>query len=116
MSAIVCMAAAAPWVSMYDPYEVSINVNMGPSKEHLFGTDILGRDVLSRLTWGSRASLNFGILAACLSGFIGTFLGATSGYHGGLIDDLLSRFSEIFLMLPTFFLIIITVSFFGSNY
>lgn len=79
------------------------------------GTDFLGRDVLSRVIWGTRVSLIFGLCAAGLSLVVGVILGAIAGYYGEWIDDLFSRFFEVFLTIPRVFLVIVIVSLWGSS-
>jgi len=75
-------------------------------ERHIWGTDELGRDYLSRCLYGGRISLTVGFVAVGIAVTIGTLLGAISGFFGGLVDSLISRFTEIMLSLPTFFLII----------
>lgn len=109
------LAILAPVVSPYDPFEQSNKLFLPPSTSHPLGTDNFGRDVLSRIIWGTRVSLLFGFGVAGISLVIGVVLGAIAGYFGGFVDDLLSRFFEIYLMIPTLFLIILVVSIFGTN-
>jgi len=77
-----------------------------PSIEHPLGTDILGRDLLSRLVHGARISLGVGLLAAALNTGLGLSLGALAGYRGGRLDALLMRLADLMLALPTLFLLI----------
>lgn len=86
-----------------------------PSSTYLFGTDGIGRDVLSMVLYGARTSLLVGIIAAMISVLIGITLGAISGYYGGFLDRVLNELIHIFLMLPTFFLIIMVIALFGSS-
>ena len=85
------------------------------SENHPLGTDHMGHDVLSMILHGSRTSLTIGIVSALISGLIGTMLGAFAGYFGGALDKITSEVINIFLMIPTFFLVLIIVSIFGSN-
>ncbi|NTW06514.1 MAG: ABC transporter permease [Syntrophaceae bacterium] len=102
----------APWFAPYDPGQIDLkNVLMPPSMNHLFGTDQLGRDVLSRMIWGARISLKVGFVATGVSIIIGTLLGATAGYYGGWIDAVIMRFVDIMLCFPTFFLILAVIAF-----
>lgn len=86
-----------------------------PGTEYLFGTDNMGRSVFSLVIWGSRVSMVFAFGAAGISLVIGVVLGALSGYIGGVFDDAMSRFFEIFYIIPRTFLIILMVAVFGSS-
>ena len=104
-------ALLAPWLSPHDPGQIDIRrVLQAPSPEHLFGTDPLGRDVLSRMIWGSRISLMVGFVAVGISSLIGIFLGALAGYYGRWVDNLIMRFVDIMLCFPTFFLILAVIA------
>lgn len=109
------LAIAAPYVAPFGENEQSYSILQSPSSQHLLGTDSLGRDVLSRIIYGSRVSMAFGLGAALLSLIIGVVLGALPGYFGGLVDDVFSRFFELVLMIPSFFLIVLAVALYGSN-
>jgi peptide/nickel transport system permease protein len=87
-----------------------------PSLDHLMGTDDLGRDVFSRFANGARTSLAVGILAAFTSCFIGIGIGALAGYSGGIVDTALMRVSELFQVIPRFFLALLVIALFGSNF
>lgn len=115
LAIIISMAILAPYLPIPDPYSIEYDRFLPPSYQHLFGTDHLGRDVLSRIVWGARTSIIVGIIAAGISAVIGVFLGALAGYMSGLVDDLLSRIIDVFLMIPAFFLILVIVAVFGSN-
>src|SRR3989339_1253362 len=91
-------AAFAPVITVHDPYLITIDQKeLAPSANHIFGTDNLGRDVYSRVVYGSRISLRVGILAMAVSLFIGIILGSVSGYFGGLTDNLIMRVTDIFM-------------------
>ena len=105
----------APYLSPHDPYKLSNSRFLPPSREYPLGTDNLGRDVLSRIIWGTRVSIAFGVGVGLISLILGIFLGAIPGYYGGTIDDIFSRIFEFFMLLPELFLIILMVSIFGNN-
>lgn len=116
LAAICVIAIAAPVITWYPPLKSAVgNPFVPPTANHPFGTDDLGRDIYSNVVYGARTSLFVGLLAAGISALTGIFVGATSGYYGGKIDDLLMRTCEIFLVLPTFLLALIIVAVFGTN-
>jgi len=105
-------AILAPWLSPYDPGEIDVTrILEAPSREHPLGTDQLGRDVLSRMIWGSQISLLVGFVAVGILSIIGVFLGSLAGYYGGWIDSVIMRFVDIMLCFPTFFLILAVIAF-----
>lgn len=112
---MVAIALLAPYLPIPDPNDISAKAFLPPSPKHPLGTDHLGRDLLSRIIWGARTSLAVGIIAAGISALVGIMLGALAGYFGGIVDDVISRIIEIFLMMPTFFLVLFIVAVFGSN-
>jgi peptide/nickel transport system permease protein len=106
------VAVFAPWIAPYDPGHIQIKkVLEEPSARHPFGTDPLGRDVFSRMVWGSRISLMVGFVAVGIATAIGIFLGALAGYYGRWVDNLIMRFVDIMLCFPTFFLILAVIAF-----
>lgn len=112
---LALMSILAPFIAPYDPYEQSEDIFRPPDAKYLLGTDNLGRDLLSRIIYGGRISLVFGLVVGFLSLVFGMFMGAVPGYYGGLIDDAFSRLFELFLMIPRFFLILLVVALFGNN-
>jgi peptide/nickel transport system permease protein len=101
----------APWIAPYDPNAIDLkNVLAEPSAKHWFGTDQLGRDVMSRMVWGAGVSLKVGFVATGIAILIGTILGAVSGYYGKWIDAAIMRFVDIMLCFPTFFLILAVIA------
>lgn len=113
---VLLVAIFANVLSPFDPYYLGEDLLVAPGSEnHPLGTNQMGCDILSMLLHGSRASLTIGIVAATISGLIGTLLGAFAGYYGGMLDKVVSEVINIFLMIPSFFLILIIVSIFGSN-
>jgi peptide/nickel transport system permease protein len=112
---IAVLALLAPVLQTYDPYSLGNDLKAPPGKSHLLGTDGLGGDVFSMILEGSRTSLLVGFTAAFISGILGTLIGGAAGYLGGTADRIISEIINIFLMLPTFFLVLITVALFGSS-
>lgn len=105
------VAIFAPWLSPYDPAAIDIkNILIGPNLSHPFGTDELGRDVLSRMIWGSRVSLAVGFVAIGIATVIGILLGSAAGYYGGYIDSAVMRIVDIMLSIPTIFLILVVIA------
>ncbi len=103
---LVLVAALAPFLAPYDPNEqVEIRtpggVKQAPSGKHWLGTDELGRDILSRLIYGSRISVEVGIIAVAISLIIGLFFGALAGYFGGWADSVIMRSADVFFAFPT---------------
>lgn len=109
---LFAVSLLAPVIAPYDPGAIDLkNVLAPPSGEHWFGTDQLGRDVLSRMIWGARISLKVGFVATGLAILIGMILGAVAGYYGGWIDAIIMRFVDIMLCFPAFFLILAVIAF-----
>jgi peptide/nickel transport system permease protein len=101
----------APWFAPYDPNAIDLkNVLAPPSGGHPFGTDPLGRDVLSRMIWGAGISLKVGFVATGIAILIGTILGALAGYYGRWVDAVIMRFVDIMLCFPSFFLILAVIA------
>ena len=113
---LALVALFAPFLSPRDPSAIDLsNRLVGPSAEHPLGTDQLGRDLLSRMIYGSRISLSVGFVAVGISVLIGIALGSIAGYFGGRIDTLLMRFVDIMLCFPTFFLILSVIALLEPN-
>lgn len=110
------IAILAPLISPHDYKTIDVSAILAPpSTEHLFGTDDLGRDVLSRMIWGAQISLTVGFVAVGISTVIGVFLGAIAGYYGGWIDSAIMRFVDMMLCIPSFFLILTVIAFVGQS-
>ncbi len=113
---IVSVAIAAPIVAPYDPFTIDVyNVISAPTSAHLLGTDDLGRDVLSRMIWGSRISLAVGFVAVGISITIGIIIGSLAGFYGRAVDAILMRFVDIMLCFPTLFLILAVIAIIGPS-
>lgn len=99
--ALILIALFAPLLAPYDPIaRIKADSLLAPSSVHLFGTDLLGRDILSRVIYGSRISIEIGIIAVGISVIIGLFLGALSGYFGNIPDTVIMRIADIFFAFP----------------
>jgi len=113
---VVTAAILAPVVAPYDPLATSWSaVRKAPSAAHWFGTDEIGRDVLSRVIWGARASLLAGVVAALISLSIGVPIGLLAGYAGGKTDMLISRLTDAVLACPFLILAIALAAFLGPS-
>jgi peptide/nickel transport system permease protein len=108
---LFAVSLLAPWIAPYDPGIIDLKqVLAAPSSVHLFGTDQLGRDVLSRMIWGARISLKVGFVATGIAILVGAILGAVSGYYGRWVDAVIMRFVDIMLCFPAFFLILAVIA------
>ena len=114
--AFAMVAVLAPWVAPYDPEAIALGINLlGPSWNHPFGTDSLGRDVLSRTIWGARISLTIGFVSVGLAMVGGVPLGALSAWTGGWTDRLLMRAVDVLVSFPTLLLAIVVITIFGPG-
>jgi peptide/nickel transport system permease protein len=109
---LALLALAAPLISPWDPNRPDVKkILTPPSKQHVLGTDQLGRDVLSRMLFGARVSLAVGFVSVGIAAFIGIALGAAAGYHGGLVDATIMRLVDLMLVFPRFFLLLAVLAF-----
>lgn len=118
---VVC-GVAAPLLAPYDPQELRLEEKLRPpdwrvwdSGSYFLGTDNLGRDLLSRIIYGSRVSLLVGATTVIFAGLIGCFLGAVAGYYGEMIDETINKTTEIFLAFPFLLLAISVMAFLGQG-
>jgi len=112
ITALFIIAIFAPVIAPYDQDAINTQeILTPPSKIHLMGTDELGRDVLTRIIWGSRVSLLVGFVAVGIATIIGIPLGALAGYYGRSVDGIIMRFVDVMLCFPTFFLILAVIAF-----
>lgn len=108
---VFVVAIFATFIAPYDPSAIDIkNILIGPNLRHPLGTDELGRDVLSRMIWGSRVSLEVGFVAVGIATIIGILLGALAGYYGSYIDSAIMRMVDIMLSIPTIFLVLAVIA------
>ena len=113
---IILVAVFAPFVAPYDPTATDFAAYLqGPSAAHLLGTDSYGRDVLSRIIYGTRVSLIIGLFAVMVACVVGTFLGMVSGYVGGWVDSVINRVNEAICSLPQIVLAMALTSVFGVS-
>jgi peptide/nickel transport system permease protein len=113
---LIAMALSAPWIAPYDPNEPDMqDILSMPSSRHLLGTDQLGRDLLSRIIWGARISLQVGIIAVGLAFLLGTALGMFGSYWGKWSDEASMRIVDIMLSFPMILLAICLIAFLGSS-
>ncbi len=113
LSLVIFLAILAPYLCAYHPVDTSLgDAVLPPSREHLFGTDDLGRDVFSRCVYGARVSLAVGFSVALLTTAIGVVVGLVCGYSGGLIDNVLMRVVDTLNSLPNIILSIVILAFF----
>jgi peptide/nickel transport system permease protein len=112
----VLLALFAPWVAPHDPLATNWSaVRQAPGAHYLFGTDEIGRDVLSRVIWGTRASLLAGLVSVCISLALGVPVGLAAGYLGGWVDALISRITDAMLACPFLILAIALAAFLGPS-
>jgi len=112
----VLLALFAPWIAPHDPLQTSWSaIRKAPSAAYLFGSDEIGRDVLSRVIWGARASLLAGLVSVCISLSLGVPIGLAAGYLGGWTDTLISRITDAMLACPFLILAIALAAFLGPS-
>jgi len=113
---MVALALLAPWVAPYDPLATSWSlVRKAPSAAHWFGTDEVGRDLLSRVIWGGRSSLAAGVIAVSIAVGVGVPLGMLAGYLGGWFDAIVGRLTDAMLAVPFLILAIALAAFLGPS-
>ena len=112
---LLLVGFTAPWMSTGDPLRVGANAFAAPGAAYWFGTDNQGRDIWSGIMHGTRVSLAVGFLAAVTSNLIGIAVGSAAGFHGGRADAFLMRLTELFQIMPRFFLALIIIALFGAG-
>ena len=115
---LVLLAIFADVIADYDEVVIKMNTEIrlqGPSKDHILGTDELGRDIFARMIHGARVSLQVGIIAVGIAILVGGSLGAIAGFYGGTLDNIIMRIMDIFLAIPSILLAISIVSALGST-
>ena len=111
----IVTALAAPFLPLVDPSAMDAPPYTPPGAGHLLGTDNFGRDVFARLIWGTQLALLVAIVSSAIASLLGIVLGSLSGYFGGRTDAVLSRIFDVFLLIPSFFLVLLIVALFGSG-
>lgn len=112
----ILVAILAPVISPYSPTEVVMEDRFqSPNARHWFGTDDLGRDVFSRVLYGSRVSITCGLITVLISFVVGVFFGGLAGYIGGAVDDVMMRFSEMIQSFPPLILAMVIAAALGPN-
>ena len=111
----ILSALFAPWLAPYDPNEMTLDMMSAPSKMHLLGTDDLGRDLLSRIIWGTQISLFVGISTVFISLILGVILGVVAGYYGGWADMIIMRYIDLQWAFPNFIIAVYLVAVFGTG-
>ena len=113
---MVFVAIFAKWISPYDPYAVDLLKQFQPpSSRHILGTDIYGRDMLSRIIYGTRISLIIGLIPTLISMTIGSVLGIVSGYYGGKIDTVIMRIADMVMAFPSLLLAMVVMYTLGAS-
>jgi peptide/nickel transport system permease protein len=113
---VVILALAAPWVAPHDPLRQSLLHRLRPPSETFWlGTDVYGRDILSRLIWGARISLMIGLFAIGSAMIIGSLIGIIAGYYGGKLDIVLMQAMDVLLAFPSLILGLIVVAMLGPT-
>jgi len=113
---MMTVAVFAPFLAPCNPNDQDLyQVLQGPSRQHLLGTDDVGRDLLSRVIFGARATLFMGAVSTFFSTIIGVFIGLVSGYKGGVIDMVVMRITDTFMCIPALVLILVMVSALGPG-
>jgi ABC-type dipeptide/oligopeptide/nickel transport system permease subunit len=112
----ILVAIFAPFLTPYDPYNADVgNALLSPSSAHWLGTDAIGRDVLSRIIYGTRTSLFVGLSVVGISTFVGTILGVVAGYYGGWIQTVIMRLIDAMMAFPMIILALMVASMLGGG-
>ena len=116
LALLAAAALLAPVISPYGPTERVGVPFQSPDSDHLLGTNDVGHDILSEIIWGSRASLSIGVVTAAIATGLGTMVGLLSGYFGGMVDGLLMRLTDLFLVVPFLPLMILLAAYLGPSF
>ena len=109
------LAVFAQFIAPYDPSEIMVNEIQGPSLRHWFGTDDLGRDILSRILYGGRVSLSVAVVAVAVALTLGILVGAIAGYYGAWVDNVIMRCMDALMSFPAILLAIVIMAILGGH-
>ena len=114
---VFCLLAVAPWLftPVREPNDLAFEPALGPSRQHLLGTTTLGQDIWAQLVYGTRQSLVIALVAGFFATVLAVLVGVSAAYLGGIADDVLSMLTNVFLVIPTFPLIIILATYAGKG-
>ncbi len=113
---LILVSILAPWIAVRDPLSISYDqILESPSRQHLFGTDDFGRDILSRILWGGRESLRVSFLAIMIAWLGGIVIGLFSGYYGGVVDTVVMRIADVLMAFPSILLLLSIVAALGPG-
>jgi peptide/nickel transport system permease protein len=112
----IACALLAPVISPYDPIKMNSAARLSsPSMQQWLGTDLYGRDILSRVLWGSQLSLRVGLISVCIGAVVGTLMGLAAGYYGRVADEVIMRLVDAMLAFPGILLALVIVAFLGPG-
>jgi len=116
LAVFLMMAIFAPLIAPYDPYQMNPNAMLkAPNSSHIFGTDQFGRDIFSRIVFGSRISFKVGIISVGLSLVVGVSMGILAGFYGGIVDSIISRIMDVMFSFPQIFLALVIMAVLGTS-
>ncbi len=115
LSIFLLVAIFAPFLAPYDPNEMTLDMMSAPSYQHVLGTDDLGRDLCSRIIWGTQVSLFVGFVTVVISLIVGVLLGVWAGYYGGWVDMIIMRYIDMQWAFPNFIIAVYLVAVFGTG-
>lgn len=115
LAVLVLLSLFAPYFAPYDPIQISMEGRKSPNVDHIFGTDRLGRDILSRIIYGTKYSLSIGLMSVSIGLIFGTTMGVLSAYYGGLVDTIIMRFIDALLAFPGILLALVVIAVLGPG-
>ena len=115
LAVLVVLSLFAPYFAPYDPIQISMEGRKSPNLDHIFGTDRLGRDILSRIIYGTKYSLSIGLMSVSIGLIFGTTMGVLSAYYGGLVDTIIMRFIDALLAFPGILLALVVIAVLGPG-